>query len=166
MFWYISQSAWQSVFEKSAIFLKAVGMKNLLKLHLWRELLKVLTKASSKYFVSLSKRPVLPSLSVLRIHIMNPDPDTGFLVNVDPDPGVLRTKNCDFFLKAFLEDLKSTYRQSLKALQRERPALQNLKYRYFIFWAIFDYQDPALWNRNRNRRNRNFLASGTGTVTC
>ncbi len=24
----------------------------------------------------------------------------------------------------------------------------------------------ALWNRNRNRRNRNFLTSGTGTVTC
>jgi hypothetical protein len=25
---------------------------------------------------------------------------------------------------------------------------------------------PALWNRKRNRRNRNFLTSGTGTVTC
>jgi hypothetical protein len=24
----------------------------------------------------------------------------------------------------------------------------------------------ALWNRNRNRRNRKFLTSGTGTVTC
>jgi hypothetical protein len=27
-----------------------------------------------------------------------------------------------------------------------------------------DYQ-AALWNRNRNRRNRNFLTSGTGTIT-
>jgi hypothetical protein len=25
---------------------------------------------------------------------------------------------------------------------------------------------PVLWNRNRNRRNRNFLTSETGTVTC
>jgi len=23
--------------------------------------------------------------------------------------------------------------------------------------------EPALWNRNRNRRNRNFFTSGTGT---
>ncbi len=36
-------------------------------------------------------------------------------------------------------------------------------------WSVcLSHFQAALWNRNPNpnRRNRNFLASGTGTVTC
>jgi hypothetical protein len=42
----------------------------------------------------------------------------------------------------------------IKFIDRERFSLVEAKYQ------------AALWNRNRNRRNRNFLTSGTGTVTC
>jgi hypothetical protein len=38
-------------------------------------------------------------------------------------------------------------------------ALAQVLAGYYCFWS------PVLWNRNRNRRNRNFLTSGTGTVT-
>ncbi len=35
-----------------------------------------------------------------------------------------------------------------------------------LFSAQQHCRRAVLWNRNRNRRNRNFLTSGTGTVTC
>jgi hypothetical protein len=55
----------------------------------------------------------------------------------------------------------------LKSLSNIHPIrdeiVKSLSLYYYTFVDLLDFK-AALWNRNR--RNRNFLTSGTGTVTC
>ncbi len=93
------------------------------------------------------------------------------------------SKNAMYLSLGLLKECRS-YRRSLQ------PSKENIKH-FTIFYGSFSppgsgsttlvttvyaFDDknrelwvrtrPALWNRNRNRKNRNFLTSGTGTVTC